>query len=37
MNKMGMLYIPEENEGWLEKAAMREGNSKQKWKREEFR
>ena len=32
-----MLYIPEENEGWLERAAMREGNTKQKWKREEFR
>lgn len=32
-----MLYIPEENEGWLERATMKEGNSRQKWKKEEFR
>jgi len=32
-----MLKIPEEDETWLERAAMREGNSRQKWEREEFR
>jgi hypothetical protein len=32
-----MLKIPEEDETWLERAAMREGNPRQKWKREEFR
>jgi len=32
-----MLKIPEANEGWLERAAISEGNSKEKWKREEFR
>jgi len=34
---MCMLKIPEEDEGWLERAAIREGNSREKWKREEFR
>ena len=32
-----MLKIPEVNEGWLEKAAMREGNSRQKWRKEQFK
>jgi len=34
---MCMLYIPEADEGWLERAAIREGNTRGKWKREEFR
>jgi len=34
---MSMLKIPEADEGWLERAAIREGNSREKWKREEFR
>jgi len=32
-----MLKIPEVDEGWLERAALIEGNSRQKWRKEEFR
>jgi len=34
---MCMLKIPEADEGWLERAAIKEGNSREKWKKEEFR
>jgi hypothetical protein len=32
-----MLKIPDEDESWLERATIKEGNSREKWKREEFR